>query len=365
MKRKASSMLLVAVFLAVLFFPHILWNIFSDQIAGENSEKRTLAERPAFSLTEIEAYPKAYEEYYDDHLPFRDWMIKLYNSLQVRLFRTSSSRDVILGKEGWLFYSSQTDGTSLQCYDGSLLFTDEELAHIADNLSGIQEKLAEQGTEFVVFIAPSKERIYSEYMPDYLGEPAEMCMVSQIMDYLHVHTNIRLVYPYEELVAYKEAHPQQLLYYRTDTHWNDLGAYVGTKALLAELGIESVPLAQVDMTEKKNSKYDLASLLNVWGIHEDGVAKVVSAAGNEPKTLSYDYYGRSEYEMEGAPAFSLFMHNDSFGAEMAKHLKYNLSHTLLMHHTEYKPEQIWAEKPDVFVLEVAERYIRRLRNPIL
>jgi len=365
MKRKASSMLLTVAFLAVLFCPHVLWRAVSGTYEAENMEKRTFAEKPVFSIKEVEAYPKAYEAYYNDHLPFRDWLIKIYNSMMVHVFRTSSSEDVILGKDGWLFYRSKTDGTALQCYDGSLLFTDEELEHIAANLSGVQEKLAEQGTEFVVLIAPSKARIYSEYMPDYLGEPAQLCMVNQVMDYLQSHTDVRVVYPYEEMMACKKANPQQAMYYQLDTHWNEFGSYIGTKALLAELGVEILPPAQVETATDQKASGDLVSLLNVWGVEEKGITTVMSSAQREPETLCYDYYGRSEYVMEGAPEIRLFMHNDSFGAEMARHLKYNLSHTLLMHHSEYEPAQVWEEKPDVFVLEVTERYIRRLRNPLL
>ena len=206
-------------------------------------------------------YPKAYEEYYNDHLPFCDLLIKLYNSMMVHVFHTSSSDDVILGKDGWLFYGSYTDGTSRQCYDGSMLFTGEELEHIAANLTDTKERLAKQGTEFVVFIAPSKERVYSEYMPDYLGEPAQMCMLNQVISFLRDHTDVRVVCPLEEMLAYKQAHPQQLLFYQTDTHWNDLGSYVGTSVLLKELGIQTPPLDRLETVSLPAGRYDMTECL--------------------------------------------------------------------------------------------------------
>ena len=366
MKRKASSLLLTAAFLLVVFCPHILWRAVSGQDEGENSEKRTLAERPAFSMEAIDAYPKAFEEYYNDHLPFRDLLIKLYNSMQYHVFRTSSNDDVILGKDGWLFYSSVIDGTSMQCYDGSLLFTDEELAQIADHLTDTKKRLAEQGTEFVVFIAPSKARIYSEYMPDYLGEPAQMCMVNQVIAYLESHTDLTVVYPYEEMIAHKKAHPEQLLYYQTDTHWNDLGAYIGARALLTALGIEIPSADQLDIMVQAPGRYDLAKLLTVWGIGDRGNTVVINSYPDQKlKTISNEFNGRMEFEMQDAPDLRLFMHKDSFGSGMAPHLKYHLSRALLVHNIVYDAKEVWEEKPDVFVLEVTERYIRRLRNPVL
>jgi len=366
MKRKASSILLIAAFLLVLFCPHILWRSISKQSGAQNMEKRTLAQMPVFSLQEIDGYPKAVEEYYNDHLPFRDWLIKLYNSLQVHVFRTSSNENVILGKDGWLFYSSRTDGTSMECYDGSMLFTDEELAHIAANLTGAQRRLAEQGTELIVLIAPSKERIYSEYMPDHLGEPAQECMVNQVTAYLREHTDVRVVYPYEEMMAQKKADQDHLLYYRTDAHWNGRGAYIGAKALLAEMGIEIAPLDQLETVAENPFPCDLASMLNVWGMDETGFkAAAVPKTAPQLETVSNEEYGRMEYVMEDAAPISLFMYKDSFGTPMARYLKYYLSHTTFEHTYSYDPSEMLAQQPDVFVLEVTERYIRRLRNPVL
>jgi len=360
MKRKASSMLLIAVFLAVLFCPHILWRFFSSQFSGENTEKRTLASRPAFSLKEMDAFPKAYEEYYNDHLPFRDWLIKLYNSLQYYVFQTSSHENVIVGKDGWLFYQSPTDGTTMECYTGSALFSDEELEWIAYNLTNIRDRLAEQGIEFVVFIAPNKERFYSEYMPDHYGEQAQECMLNQALSYLSEHTDIRVVWPYEEMLAYKEANPQQLLYYKTDSHWNEIGGYIGAKALLEELGMQIPPLEQFTITPTEDGSGDLANMLNVIGLVEEGfVSQVRRNFDKESQVQTADGGDGAR-----APVQKLLMRRDSFGAAMNPYLGFNLSHYTGKHYSEFQPEQIWEKKPDVFVIQIVERYIRWLRNPL-
>ena len=366
MKRKAASMLLTAAFLAIVFCPHILWRFLSAEMGGESEEKRTLAEKPVLSLAEIEAYPRAYEAYYDDHLPFRDLLIKLYNSMQVHVFHTSSSDDVILGKDGWLFYRSVIDGTALQCYDGSLLFTREELEEVAANLTEMRDRLAERGTEFVVYVAPIKGRIYGEYMPDHIGQPAQLCMYNQIMDYLRSHTDIRVVSPLEEMLAYKKMHPQELLFYQTDTHWNERGAYLGAQALLRELGIQTPSLDRLKTVSVPAGRYDLESLLNVWDMDDDGAAAIVfDELLPEVQELAYEFNGKMEYKVPGAEPIRFFMHKDSFGSGMAPYLKHHFSHSLMLHNVDYDAERMWAFEPDVFVLEVNERYIRRLRNPLL
>ena len=255
---------------------------------------------------------------------------------------------MIVGKDGWLFYGSPTDGTTIECYTGNVLFSDEELERMVRNLTYTRDRLAEQGIEFVVFIAPNKERAYSEYMPDYYGEQAEECMLTQALSYLREHTDIRIVYPYEELMAYKKAHPQQEVYYKTDTHWNEIGGYIGAKALLKELGIDIPPLEQYEITAVGDSIGDLAGTLNVVGFTEKGFfTDIKRKAGADPRQ---------------AAEKKILMRRDSFGAAMAPYLADNLSGVELRHYTEFKPEQIWEQKPDVFVIQIVERYVRWLRN---
>lgn len=307
-----------------------------------------MAEKPVFSFEKMEDYPKAYEEYYNDHLPFRDQLIKLYNSLLYYGLHTSSHENVIAGKDGWLFYKSPTDGTTMECYTGSVLFSAEELGRMVDNLTYTRDRLAEQGIEFVVFVAPNKERVYSEYMPDYYGEQAEECMLSQALAHLREHTDIRIVYPYEELMTYKQAHPEQLLYYKTDSHWNEIGGYIGAKALLEELGIETPPLEQYEIKATADHVGDLAGMLNAIGLVEEGFYTNVSVKTDEAS--------RQKSEKR------ILMRRDSFGAAMSPYLTANLSEAELAHYSYFKPEQIWEQKPDVFVIQIVERYVRWLRN---
>lgn len=52
------------------------------------------------------------------------------------------------------------------------------------------------------------------------------------------NTNVTVICPYEELISYKELNPDRILYHKMDTHWNDLGAYIGTCALFRALDLK-------------------------------------------------------------------------------------------------------------------------------
>src|SRR5579863_928289 len=62
--------------------------------------------------------------YIHDHFGFRGWFVTLNGLLRAKLFRTSTSPNVIIGKQGFLFYAG--DG-SLEGYMGTNPMPDCEL----------------------------------------------------------------------------------------------------------------------------------------------------------------------------------------------------------------------------------------------
>lgn len=84
----------------------------------------------------------------------------------------------------------------------------------------------------------------------------------QIVDYLKKHTDVRIVYPYGEMLDAKKEVKEDL-YYSADTHWNQIGGYVGASCLLKELGIETKPLKDLTITKKDHHIGDLSKMLGL------------------------------------------------------------------------------------------------------
>ena len=158
-------------------------------------------------------------------------MITANSAIDYYAFHTSSNKDTVLGKDGWLFYNGDA---TMAIYKGQRLYSEEQLATMAANVQRTSDNLARQGTKYVVMICPEKERIYPEYMPDYYGEPAALNQLDQVGNYLKEHTTVPIVCPYDDLMKAKEEYPDRLLYYKTDSHWNEWGGYIATRALYRE-----------------------------------------------------------------------------------------------------------------------------------
>ena len=116
MKSKLSRVTLAALFLILLYVPGLAWLASSGRWAEPNLEKRELAELPAFSLSELDRYPGAFEKYYRDHLPFREQLIGLYARVNRALFDDCIVTTVLFGRDGWFFHNNVNDGDLVACF---------------------------------------------------------------------------------------------------------------------------------------------------------------------------------------------------------------------------------------------------------
>lgn len=110
------------------------------------------------------------------------------------------------------------------------------LAQASAKLQILNDRLAENGCTLVLDLTPSKDRIYREYMPDGYPIVNEENRTDLLVDYLQSHTTVPVNWPYQELRRQARLNPDRLLYYKTDTHWNSIGALYGLDGIFDALG---------------------------------------------------------------------------------------------------------------------------------
>lgn len=356
MLKKIKHMSLVVLFVLSIATP-FLWNhVAAPYLDRENHENRTLAQRPVFSLATISEYPGLVQTYFDDHLPFKNELVRIYNRLEIGLFHTSTSKRVAIGKDGWLFYKDVTDGDPIGLYRGKHLLSESELEQIARSMQTTKDNLEAEGREFVIFIPPNKERVYSEYMPDYYGEPAEIYPVLQIVEYLRAHTDVKVVYPYQAIMDAKAALGSDVdLYFKTDTHWNELGAYIGTRELLHVLGIDLPALDAPGITieKSKNNFGALSNMLNIGTFFDHGYQYDISGLDYHDVTVqSADGFS---FTSVGADERTLVMEIDSFANAMRYYIGSQFSISDLIHWRNFEYETVRTRNADIVVIETVER----------
>ena len=152
------------------------------------------------------------------------------------------------GKEGWLFlgnHHNQTVAKRRLAFEPSSKKISDELARF--------ESLAKQGmesnTKVALLVGSNKSSVYTEYLPNEMN-PSDRRYSTFITDELKGIQNLVVTDPTDLLVNAKSK--EGILYWRTDTHWNQKGSYLAFKSLMGELSLK-VPSVEFSNSNKTHS----------------------------------------------------------------------------------------------------------------
>lgn len=226
---KAKSRVVIAVFLAFSMLPSLGILVFGESKAAANQQ---LAPPPRWGAAVLQEAA----DWLNDHFALRQEMVTAWARINA-LFRCSVEDQVILGKDGWLFYEP-----TLADYNGEHL-SPEELTRAAARIREIQDAAEAAGMQFLLVIVPNKSTVYPEKMPPWAvyrhGESNLEKLKSGYLDAQGIH--------YLALETLSTS-GQRIPYYRTDSHWTEEGAAQAADAILKALGRESAyadgPFAQ-------------------------------------------------------------------------------------------------------------------------
>lgn len=370
--KKNVKILYIITFVCILILPHLFFLVCKNYIDTNNYENRQFAKAPVIGKTPYTEFSSEFEQFYNDRIPFRNQLISLINGISYFAFRDSTGEQVMIGKDGWLFIEDPMQGNAKANYLGEDLLSEEELKSLADNLIQNERVLNEKGIEFVIFVAPNKNRVYSEYMPGNMGEPAEEYQLKQITDYLKNNTNLRIVYSYDAIMdgknALKGKQPADTkrddsdihVYNKVDTHWNNVGAYIGSATLLKELGIDIPNITELDIKSIPNTSSDLGGMLHLqkYFVNTEEDYDVSGYNSNDATELEFDKNDVLSYSSKASDDRTVYIYRDSFGLAMAPFVGANFQKTYFKHYNFYSYDNLESVNPDVFVLETVERSAR-------
>lgn len=355
--KKVINIMIIALFCAMIILPTIMTNNKPDAISKRDN--RRLSPLPWKEAHNGATFTEAANNYIDDRVGFRDDFITLNSAISYYVFKDSPNKNVIMGDNGWLFYNRENDGNTIPQYLGTARYTDEQLKQISKNLVETEKYLQDRGCEFVLFIAPNKERIYVENMPEKYRNMrvSGECCTEQLIEYLKKNTDIRVVWPYDDILKFKKEYPNIQTYYKLDTHWNQLGGYIGARALLKELKVD-IPEPRPEKFTKSKLKYgDLKKMMALDNLEMEDVDYL---SPNYPSKTSYfiDKGLRNSwtYKSQDKDTRRILMSEDSFSIAMQSIIGSSFNYVDMQFKQNLNKKMIATEKPDVFVYETAERY---------
>lgn len=162
-----------------------------------------------------------------------DFALKRVSRLLYPVGISVDAKQAVIGREGWLYLGDQYAQTRTVHRRSP---TDADVAvgqDIGQATAAWEAYLANHGVKlFRVMVGPNKASIYSEHLPIWAQSPSSS---PNVTDVLFAATGpVRYIDLRAPLLAAK-GQQSQALYYKTDTHWNALGAAVAFQAFAQQV----------------------------------------------------------------------------------------------------------------------------------
>ncbi|MBO4449223.1 MAG: hypothetical protein J5777_01420 [Clostridiales bacterium] len=362
MKDNRKYTIYFVIFLALLLVP-FAGMFITGPSKPENSNVKTFP-KPFLEVADGDGRPRINKnylrqlgEYFEGRCALRQEMVTGYSKITAKVFGTSSSKSVICGKDGWLFYTD-----TLGDYTGSEVMSERELHDCVRTLKLIDRYCKEHGTEFVLVIAANKNSLYGDYMPYYYkktDKPGNRELLVQRLK----EEGIKYIDLYDTFKA-----EGKVLYHKTDSHWNNEGAALAARAIHEAVNTEYYGKLfdrynKAPYTIRKDFRGDLASMM-----YPSAIPLEEEIYYNDGPV--FEYVGKTKDNFDnkirttGCFAKNLLMYRDSFGSSLLPFMAEPYTNALFSRSLTIHERDFDSIEPDVFIIEKAERFLPQLaENP--
>jgi hypothetical protein len=338
------------------------WDIASRADKRKSPEPQLLRLKEAHvtgvkgKLKAVAKFPGEFKYYLSDHFGFRNALILMHGTLMVDGLGVTSNPSVVLGKDGWLFLANEG---SLDDYRHTDPMPPQQLQAWRQMLESRHRWCADHGIPYLVVFAPSKHTIYPEEMPDAYTRAPGASRLQQLIDYLHAnHSPVHVLDLTGALLAAKGEGVR--LYQKTDTHWNDRGAWIGYQAIMAAVkkdvpGVRVLSADEFEPVARNRPGMDLAGLL---GLNDQFREESLDLKARIPLRLPYVEQDVIEpftvnASAPGEPGVVVF--RDSFFTQVLPWLAESFGRGAYFWQYGFNPSIVEAEHPALVIQEFAER----------
>ena len=355
-KKEWSDLLLTVVFCGLICIPVLK----IDQRSVLTKENRALAAYPGYFTSKgwiNTDFGRQFEAWFNDRFLGRELLLESYQQLltPVNQFcrRYAVSDAVVEGKDRWFFYRLENSMRNFQNLD---LLTEKEMKEALQMLKAQDAWCKKNNIKFYYFIAPDKNKVYGEmvtFVPRV--HPDSRSRIALWVDYVRRNSDIKVIYPLEELKAAKE---EGLLYYKNDTHWNWFGGCLGYNALMKLIKKDFPDLREFKaekFTEEKDFYGDLYNFLpHVVGKYKEVYKKPVIE-----KKFSFPVSDRKSYNFKNPEGKrKALVLRDSFSNAFLAYCFYSFADVTAHWRFALEPQDLavlTAQKTDILILEHVER----------
>jgi len=252
-------------------------------------ENRVLATKPSLFVDGKinQKYGVQFNSWFNDRFFGRDILVDMNTLLKYNLSHRLMMRGHCINKRTkWL-------GGCPHVYK---MFSKSELNKMVNSLEKLKIFTDKNNIKFYILIAPSQGSVYGQnIMPNYKNKN-EIERIYQAISYIKEHTNIDIVFPYNEIM---DAAKDDYVFFRTDTHWTDVGAFIGYKKVLNDVKKD---FKRIKILTEDDFDYIYSNMVKVQqtnGFHKGRNYSLVGLHDNSFFNSDYKYFvHKKSYKLE-------------------------------------------------------------------
>src|SRR5207247_7754534 len=128
-------------------------------------------------------FVREFDAYLRDNYGLRNWLLTSYNVVKYRVFGNydTGSSHVLLSKNRWMYY---TQFEQIDAHRGRYIVPENQLKQFADGLKHQYDVVTSRGMTYVAVVAPNKQSICPESLPDWAQRSLGSGATDQILEYV-------------------------------------------------------------------------------------------------------------------------------------------------------------------------------------
>ncbi|TBV28146.1 hypothetical protein DMZ43_03640 [Meridianimaribacter sp. CL38] len=335
--KKISQLLTIILFMALLIVPSTIM-FFNPKEKKQNKNEE--------ELSEIDRVNELFQKEFGLKTELIDSYFKFKNNINVSPLPNSC----VVGKSGWYFLGNEYNNLFDDSFGYNTVIDSQELETIKNNIESMRSFLTSKGIDFKIVVPPNKHRVYPEYLP--YSHPQKKTRLEILNDYLKKEIDFEIVYLRDTLVKAKS---EKLLYYKTNTHWNDYGAYIGYNYTMKIINkTHDLPIAGIEEYEEVIQPIkvnDVTQQINLT-FKEDAI--FLQKKDTIATKIIFSKYHKQVFS-NPSKTKTLLMHRDSFANAWMGFFNESFGTTIYLRGYKLNKELINKEKPDIVIFEMIER----------
>lgn len=305
----------------------------------------------------VQAPPKI-ESNFTKSFGARTLLIRKLYDIRFTWLKERVFHDVLVGEDGWLYYTGEEN---LNYFQRVAPFSTQQLKKFRLELNILHNFLSQRGILLVFVVAPNKESIYPDHLPPFVEQSDNPARLDQLLDDFAREDGLEIIDLRSVLLSGRQ---MGQTYHATDTHWNDLGAYLAYRRILEPVQAAFPQIRPPDLQQytRQEEEYrgDLSRLLPLSHPQVEQTSRLVPLQPRRQAVLSDDIYGLYLTEVADPALPRVVVFRDSFFDALVPYFSEHFSRAVYSRAFSIDYNLIEAEQPDVVVLEVAERYLGML-----